>query len=109
MPPRHELLAVRSTWSFIHPLLHDGRIRARRAVLALIAALSLVALPAAAQHRVYFYVDCPSTPFSTGHAFMQLVPAWGPQLGNPNLVYGFYPNGWKIFGGAGTGKGAPPR
>ncbi len=47
-------------------------------------------------------VDCPvgapNFPITAGHAFVQMIPMAGPQVGNQNLVYGFYPAGNNPFG-----------
>ena len=54
---------------------------------------------------ITFKLDCPAgapTPlFSPGHAMVQMMPM---NNGQPSQTYGFYPNSWNIFGGAGILK-----
>lgn len=51
---------------------------------------------------ICFYVDSPSTPFSPGHGFIQLIDSTNPS--SSSQVYGKYPGGWDIFGGNGEIK-----
>jgi hypothetical protein len=46
------------------------------------------------------YVQCPSTVFSPGHAWISVTPGAKYVCGGTEFSYGFYPKTWNIFGGA---------
>ncbi len=73
-------------------------------LFSLVAGLMGWADPARAT-AIKICVDCPvgapNFPITAGHAFVQMIPMNNAQVGNPNLVYRFYPAGKNVFGGAG--------
>jgi len=79
-----------------------------RALLVSLMAVALLTLAvtgaspvaAAGIRQLCVYVDSPSTPFSAGHVFVQLISNNVP--GSRNQVYGLYPSTANIFGGAGV-------
>lgn len=69
------------------------------AVLLGIVLAAASAAPASAEPRMCFYALERNLAggSKTGHAFVQLLPDFGPQAGARNLVYGFYPKVAKDF------------
>jgi hypothetical protein len=84
----------------LHGVLRRGL--ALRLVLAGAAAVVLAAAsaaPALASPRICLYVEdrVVFAGSNTGHAFVQLLPDAGPQAGQRDLVYGFYPKTKVLF------------
>lgn len=76
------------------------RLALRRAAVA--AAMFLAACPAlaaATPNTFTIYVDCPGTPFTSGHAWFSLTAGSSFKASGTTYTYGYHPGTWDIFGG----------